>query len=458
MKNITFLKSFLLLVAVMTLFSCEKYSGDDDWESKEANSTLVVRTRAAMAVVDEEAKVSYPVNIYIFNGSGVCVGVETISSDADELKLSLPEGRYDVYAIAGAEADDYELPTKEDATEDAVIALKDGHAHGDLMTAGNSVSLAYGEENTLTLSLERKVMMLETVTINNVPSNVTAVSVTVAPLYENIMLNGGYSGDNGEYTVSLAKGETGNTWKSGASVYLPEASAAATVKVSFTTDDKTISYSYTCPEELKANYKINISGTYSGDGVELNGSIIGETWAGTTNVTFEFSDNGSSESGVTGDDETPSNDVAPEVGTLYEGCYVLRKEQPDGNTVVTLMSVNGKAYLDFDEEYDGQEQIKSVMDAGIEELTQDLNVDGIYGWRLATLEDMEYIKSHPDQMKEGFYAVTKKNFLITNTTWYYYKKEGGNVGMFNSVDGVTDDLFSSGQCYLYAFTTLTFTK
>ena len=207
MKNITFLKSFLLLVAVMTLFSCEKYSGDDDWESKEANSTLVVRTRAAMAVVDEEAKVSYPVNIYIFNGSGVCVGVETISSDADELKLSLPEGRYDVYAIAGAEADDYELPTKEDATEDAVIALKDGHAHGDLMTAGNSVSLAYGEENTLTLSLERKVMMLETVTINNVPSNVTAVSVTVAPLYENIMLNGGYSGDNGEYTVSLAKGD-----------------------------------------------------------------------------------------------------------------------------------------------------------------------------------------------------------------------------------------------------------
>ena len=457
MKNITFLKSCLLLAAVMTLFSCEKYSEDDDWGSKEANSTLVVRTRAAMAVVDDEAKVSYPVNIYIFNGSGVCVGVETISSDADELKLSLPEGRYDVYAIAGAEADDYDLPTKEDAMEETVIALKDGHAHGDLMTAGNSVSLAYGEENTLTLSLERKVMMLETVTINNVPSNVTAVSVTVAPLYENIMLNGGYSGDNGEYTVSLAKEGTGNTWKSEAGVYLPEASAAATVKVSFTTDDKTISYSYTCPEELKANYKINISGTYSGDGVELNGSIIGETWAGTTNVTFEFSDEGSSESGVTGDDETPGNDVGPEVGTLYEGCYVLRKELQDGNTVVTLMSVESKRSLDF-EENDEQEQIKSVMDAGIEELTQDLNVDGIYGWRLATLEDMEYIKSHPDQMKEGFYAVTKKNFLITNTTWYYYEKEGGNVGMFNSVNGVTDDLFSSGQCYLYAFTTLTFTK
>ena len=450
MKNITFLKSFLLLVAVMTLFSCEKYSEDDDWGSKEANSTLVVRTRAAMAVVDEEAKVSYPVNIYIFNGSGVCVGVETISSDADELKLSLPEGRYDVYAIAGAEADDYELPTKEDATEDAVIALKDGHAHGDLMTAGNSVSLAYGEENTLTLSLERKVMMLETVTINNVPSNVTAVSVTVAPLYENIMLNGGYSGDNGEYTVSLAKGETGNTWKSEASVYLPEASAAATVKVSFTTDDKTISYSYTCPEELKANYKINISGTYSGDGVELNGSIIGETWAGTTNVTFEFSDNGSSESGVTGDDETPSNDVAPEVGTLYEGCYVLRKEQPDGNTVVTLMSVEQDRYFDGFEQGD-QEALRAAVDKTFKEW----GIEGVPEWRLPTLEEVEYLRSNFSEIQKSFESVAEEQFFVMGN--YLYQSDNGEISCYSLSDG-GKPVPAPGKCLLRAFTTLLFTK
>ena len=451
MKNITFLKSFLLLVAVMTLFSCEKYSGDDDWESKEANSTLVVRTRAAMAVVDEEAKVSYPVNIYIFNGSGVCVGVETISSDADELKLSLPEGRYDVYAIAGAEADDYDLPTKEDATEDAVIALKEGHAHGDLMTAGNSVSLAYGEENTLTLSLERKVMMLETVTINNVPSNVTAVSVTVAPLYENIMLNGGYSGDNGEYTVSLAKGETGNTWKSEASVYLPEASAAATVKVSFTTDDKTISYSYTCPEELKANYKINISGTYSGDGVELNGSIIGETWAGTTNVTFEFSDNGSSESGVTGDDETPSNGVAPEVGTLYEGCYVLRKEQPepDGKTVVTLMSV------EQDRSFDGFEQgDQEALRAAVDKTFKEWGIEGVPEWRLPTLEEVEYLKNNFSEIQKSFESVAKGQFFVMGD---YLYQSGNEISCYSLKDGGVS-VPAPGKCLLRAFTTLTFTK
>lgn len=48
--------------------------------------------------------------------------------------------------------------------------------------------MAYGEENTLTLSLERKVMLIENVSIKNVPSNVIAVNVTISPLYENILL------------------------------------------------------------------------------------------------------------------------------------------------------------------------------------------------------------------------------------------------------------------------------
>lgn len=56
------------------------------------------------------------------------------------------------------------------------------------MAAKNNVTLAYGEENTLTLSLERKVMLIENVSIKNVPSNVIAVNVTISPLYENILL------------------------------------------------------------------------------------------------------------------------------------------------------------------------------------------------------------------------------------------------------------------------------
>ena len=183
--------TFLLLFMAVSFFSCEKFSDDEVFNDKDANSMLVIRTRVAQVEGAEgTAKISYPVNVYIFDESGRCVYLEQIVSEEEILSLNLPEGSYDVYALAGTDAEAYELPTKENAVKDAVVALKDGHGHGDVMTAHNSVTLAYGEENTLTLSLERKVMMLEAVTINNVPSSVTAVAVSVSPLYENIKLDG----------------------------------------------------------------------------------------------------------------------------------------------------------------------------------------------------------------------------------------------------------------------------
>ena len=142
---------YCLLIVAMTFVSCEKFAEDEGFGGAEANSTLVIRTRAAMAQVDGEAKVSYPVNVYVFNGDDACVDVATITSDADELRIALPEGSYHVYAIAGADAETYELPTKENATKETAIVLKAGQEHGDLMAASNAVTLGYGEENTLTL-------------------------------------------------------------------------------------------------------------------------------------------------------------------------------------------------------------------------------------------------------------------------------------------------------------------
>ena len=379
---------YCLLIVAMTFVSCEKFAEDEGFGGAEANSTLVIRTRAAMAQVDGEAKVSYPVNVYVFNGDDACVDVATITSDADELRIALPEGSYHVYAIAGADAETYELPTKENATKETAIVLKAGQEHGDLMAASNAVTLGYGEENTLTLSLERKVMMLENVTINNVPGSVTAVSVTLSPLYENLLLDGTCSGTGGSYTLNLTReGETG-TWKNDAGVYMLAAAAAATVKVSFTANGKVQSYSYSCTENLEANYKVNISGTYTGDGVEMKGQIIGETWEGTKNVVFDFGKAGSEET-VPGGDDTQGGEVtgdAPMPGSTYMGCYVLRSEVEGNNTVVTLMTPKSISKLDFTE--GDQESIKTAVENAIEEIA----VDGVDGWRLPNESDLAFIK------------------------------------------------------------------
>ena len=458
-------KFLSLLFIAVTFSSCEKYNGvDEDFENKEANSTLVIRTRAAQVVgAESEAKVSYPVNVYVFDDADRCVAVMAITSDADELSLNLPEGGYDVYAVAGADAGAYDLPTKENATKESVVALKDGHGHGDIMTANNTVTLAYGEENKLTLTLERKVMMIETVTINNVPSNVTAVSVSVSPLYENILLNGSYSGERGEYTVNLTEEGESNIWKNEDVAYLLEAVGTATVKVSFTAGDKIHSYSYLCPEELKANYKVNISGTYTEDDIKMTGSITGATWEGTKNVTFEFNESGSSETTVVPDDgeddsgQPVVSEDAPKVGTLYKNCYVLRVVPQGAETVVTLMSIKDAKGLVFDEEK--QESVREAVNTGIAELATYSEIEA--DWRLATKEEMEYIADKNKTIGDTFYDLKGQSpdwsNLIFGSTSFYFENDEGNIETYNpSTKQVFPVASESNSSILRAFATVTF--
>lgn len=88
MKHNVFIKAVMLLFAVITFASCEKFNEDEVVENKEANSTLIVRTRAAANDGTEggtESIISYPINIYVFDESNECVAVSTLSSADDEL-------------------------------------------------------------------------------------------------------------------------------------------------------------------------------------------------------------------------------------------------------------------------------------------------------------------------------------------------------------------------------------
>lgn len=471
MKNKT-INLLLLFTAVATLFSCEKYSEDTEFTNKEANSTLIIRTRALTQGETDESEISYPINIYLFN-ENKCIETTTIESEETPISLKLPEGIYDVYAIAGADAETYDLPTKENATKESIINLKADKTHNDLMTAQNNVTLTYGEENTLTLSLERKVMLLENVAIKNVPSNVTAVSVTISPLYESILLNGEYSGTNGSQTIDLTKGSDGTTWENNYNTYLLEAYGQSTIKVSLKTDAATKSYSYISTDELKANYKINISGTYNENGITLNGTITGATWEGVKNINFNFDENGSTtDETVTpgtddGNDEEDTGETvtgnAPEVGTLYNGCYVLKSEQTENGTKVTLVTTNSQKKLVFSD--NTQESAKETINKGI----SDLAVKGIDGWRLPNLEELRYIKANIETINNNLSKLGAETFFFLLYPYYsyYFMDEDGNIKIYtpkkdepeSSDPCISSDFKSDYASYiLRAFATITFTE
>ena len=422
MKHLSLIASAL---AVLGLTACEKSLdvGEDVMSpdvGQVKNSLLQVRTRSGGST--DEATVSYPVTVYVFHGEE-CRAAQTIGDEGQTLNIPLTEGKYSVYAIGGASASDYMLPSADDALATSAIALREEHEHGDLMAAQATVTLMDGEANTVTLGMERKVMLLQSVVMKKVPMAATAVSVSVAPLWQSLTVGGNYSSTDGSYSISLEKQSDGRTWQSTEAVYLlPPSSSPASITVRITTPSGTRSYTYSTSNELEAGYKISIEGTYTEAlGVTLSGTITGAEWKGERTISFDFDESGSS-SGST--DEGNGNEGGsgegdlPAVGTLYQGCYVLA----NNGTTATLLSPNeasiGKSYTTYTYDEEG-------LNEAISNLIAATAVDGISGWRLPTLAELNAIYSASETANDLFEA--DGGTVLTNARRYFYTDADGNL-------------------------------
>lgn len=416
-------KSFILLsaLAVLGLTACEK--GIDDLgegmspspTGQVANSVLQVRTRGTSP--SEEATISYPVQVYVMQGD-VCQAVQTIGDEGQTLNIPLTEGTYTVYAVSGASATDYDLPTIDDATSTSAIALKEGKALGDLMAAQTTATLVDGGTNTVTLGLQRKTMLMQDITIKQVPTAATAVSVTIAPLWQNITVGGSYSGASGSRTIALTKQNDNRTWQLNSLIgegtseslhLLPPSSQPASISVNFTIGGATKTYTYACSDQLEAGYKINIDGTYTeAVGVNLTGTITGATWLGERTITFEFDESSntsasSKSSGKSGDDDSSQ---LPSAGDTYKGCYVLASTvAEDGESAeLTLLSPTELTGIDYNS------NIQASTDAALSTVT-----DGdISGWEVPTTDEARLMYN----AREAIGNLTANSYLYHNGTGY----------------------------------------
>ena len=233
---------FASVLAVLGLTACERTLDVGDVGNEQVkNSVLQVRTRGASG---DGATVAYPVAVYVFQGDE-CKGVQTIGDEGQTLNIGLTEGTYSVYAVGGVSSSDYVLPSVSDALTTSAIALQEGKEQTDLMTASATVTLVDGGTNTVTLGMTRKTMLIQDVTIKKVPSAATAVTVTIAPLWQSLTIGGTYSTTNGNSTITLTKQEDGRTWKNNGSTYLlPPCSQPASVSVNITMGGTTKTYTY----------------------------------------------------------------------------------------------------------------------------------------------------------------------------------------------------------------------
>ena len=412
------------VLAVLGLTACERTLdvGEDNASTGQVkNSVLQVRTRGASC---DGATVVYPVAVYVFEGDE-CKASQTIGDEGQTLNIALTEGTYSVYAVGGVSSSDYVLPSVSDALTSSAITLQEGKELTDLMTASATVTLVDGGTNTVTLGMTRKTLLIQDVTIKKVPSAATAVTVTIAPLWQSLTIGGTYSTTNGSSTIALTRQEDGRTWRNSGSAYLlPPSSQPASVSVNITVGGTTKTYTYSCSDQLEAGYKINIDGTYTeAVGVNLTGTITGATWLGERTISFTFDEDGSSTSG-NGNNGGNGGDTQdfPSVGDTYQGCYVLAVTvENDGQSAeVVLLSPNERA-------------VTSASDA--ESALASLGVDGISDWTVPTKAQMDAFAAARNDVTPTPAAV---HYLYknNNSVYYQYNLATGATGSANYITGI----------------------
>ncbi len=376
----------LAIGGLLMLVGCAKDVSSDIASNDEPTSVLNIVTRTGDGDTgQDEADGSLNVSsgqIYIFNGNN-CVSTLSFGSTTTYTSQALPAGTYDVYAIGGNDLSHFDLPTEESAKPNSEILLKQDWSLDDLlMQKASSITLVDGETHQLNMTLERKVLRIEQLTINQVPDEVTAVSIELAPFYSQLYLNGEYGTATESASVSLTEGDD-NVWQMQSQLlYLYPSSGKPTITVRFTWPSGVKSDGYQADAEWRADHEVKIEGTYKAQqGVTLTGTLTGSKWGDDININFNFDENGSSGSstgGGTGGSGNSSN--TPTVGGTYNEHYVVAVE----GSQVTLVSNNYKTNIDTFEDYSNQTNIANVESA----LSSWAIESGVSGtWRIPTAEE-----------------------------------------------------------------------
>ncbi len=433
----TILKECLLggLLA-FTLTACEKELSTNEELPLVDEAELTVITRTP----DNNIQVSYPVHVYVMNSEAKCIKKETLNSADEALSLSLQAATYQVYAIAGATAWNYNLPTTANAKADDAITLKENAKQGDLMAASSTVTVSKDGNNSLTLNLSRKVMLVKNITIKEIPTTVDAVTVTISPVYKSLLLNGSYSAETESLVVALAKQADGTTWQNSEELYALPAVGKAKLTIGMTTGNETTSYEYASSQSFEANHEINITGTYTeNQELLIAGTVNGTQWGAATNVEFTFNnENKTTNGGGEQDDE------APAANTWYKKCFVLSAVEDGDNVVVTLL------HKDALTDIFNSDMSATDMEAAATSHLSDFDIEGITGWHLPSKAELSNLS-----MNVFNTDVENQGGMRIETTHTYLGKDGGTLFGFdyNSVN-----LSYKAADYLRPVGTLTFKK
>lgn len=300
------------------------------------------------------ADISYPITLYAFySESGTLAGKTTASSASGNLTLPLRPSSYHLVALAGAQ----KLGTTDSPTSNSSIGIPTNGIIESAVQLGAADITVATTDVSVNLTMRYQVAKID-IELHDIPTDVTAVNVSLSSLYSDMTFRGNFSG---EQTVNIplkkVEGED-DTWESNTVYTLKGSSTQLTLSISMTNEAGTKTYGYTHTSNLEAGTPYTFIGSYI-EGFYLTGSVTSEGWNEPQNINFTFGvgagtgednggdDNDDNSNQVTKDDDLPDDTdgnywvtAIPEAISIWNGHFVgVVTTSNETEATVLLMSL-----------------------------------------------------------------------------------------------------------------------
>lgn len=390
-KNLIF--SFTLLVVSFVFSGCSTELEDIGYSDGE-KKTVSIETRA---IIGEES-IEYPICIYAFRTrDGQLINKIIAENEGAELELELSEGKYKLVAMSGYEG----LTLPETPTLQSSIGIPSSGILSKALRIGRADLTVEKKNATVDITMDYQVVHVN-LALNDIPEDVTDVSVTFSTMHKELSFDGNLSGANA-ITLDLTKDEIqGNDVWSTSDVYIMSGkSTQLTLSIGMTNATATNTHGYTHASNLEASTQYVMAGSYKGI-FTINGSISGAGWKKTEYINFTFGpgageDNTDPENGNEPDEPEGGEDPEenPEEGTeegeteylvpalpndkeMWNNHLVAIKVSADGTSAeLLLMSLK-----EWETTIDNANNIASNYVEG-----------DISNWRMATEDEMQTIST-----------------------------------------------------------------
>ncbi|MBR5235453.1 MAG: FimB/Mfa2 family fimbrial subunit [Bacteroidaceae bacterium] len=275
--------------------------------------------RSVNVLTRSGSPIQYPLTLYIFSADrGTLMASLTQHSEADELALQLSPGGYRMVALAGA--DECDVPSFP-RLSDIITAPSDGHFTSSLQMGSVSVNIT--QNTTMSIALHNQLAAIS-ISFCDIPAEATSVAVHLSLIASGLSFRGEYASPT---TIRVPLDKQGDRWSTPLFYTLPS-NGPLHLTVSTTTPTKGYSYGYTLPHSLQPNTPYVISGGLR-QGVMANGSMPHDGWNEVEQISFNFGDDIDT---VIVDDDIFEVDALPEVGTLWNGYFVVAHADSDDET------------------------------------------------------------------------------------------------------------------------------